>query len=121
MTNDLKQHLLANPQLKTVYVNENGEWQFHKRAGYDKELSREEILKMRVTHEPAVEVKKDAPAATPGMSADDIAKIKEQLKAELLVEIKATADAEAAEKAKSEKEAADKAGADKTKNNNQQA
>lgn len=48
MTNDLKKHLENNPQLSHVYLNDKDEWQFHNRAGYDKVLTRDEVLAMDV-------------------------------------------------------------------------
>ncbi len=52
MTNDLKAHLEANPHLSHVYVNDNNEWQFHKREGFDTEYTREEILDMDLPDQP---------------------------------------------------------------------
>lgn len=51
MTNDLKTHLASNPQLTHVFVNDKNEWQFHERAGYDKVLTRDEVLAMEIPEE----------------------------------------------------------------------
>lgn len=51
MTNDLQKHLKNNPQIENVYINDNNEWQFHKREGYDTVLTRDEILDMDVSDE----------------------------------------------------------------------
>jgi len=42
--NNLKQHLENNPQLGTVYLNAANQWQFHPRAGYNRVLTRDEVL-----------------------------------------------------------------------------
>jgi hypothetical protein len=112
MTKDLQQHLKNNPQIETVFVNGDNEWQFHKRKGFDKELSRAEVLKMKVA-DTAPAVAKESPAAPAVPTADSLAEIKAQLKAEVLAEI-------AADKAK-EKEVTDKAAAEKAKAETQKA
>lgn len=40
----LKAHVAKNKRIKSVFFNKDGEWLFHKRKGFDKELSRNEIL-----------------------------------------------------------------------------
>lgn len=44
MSQALKDHLENNPKIKSVYLNNKGEWQFHERRGYDKKVSRDEVL-----------------------------------------------------------------------------
>lgn len=44
MSQQLKDHLESNPQIENVYLNTKGEWQFHKRAGFEKVMSREQVL-----------------------------------------------------------------------------
>ena len=51
MTNDLQRHLEANPQIEKVYINDKNEWQFHKRNGFDKVLTRDEVLDLDVADE----------------------------------------------------------------------
>lgn len=114
MTNDLKNHLKSNPQIETVYFNEDNEWQFHKRKGFNKEVSRAEVLKMKVAAEAPADVKK-AEVTAPAPSAEDFAKTLEALKAQIKAELQEEAEAakaketEAAEKLKKEAEDAEKA------------
>lgn len=44
MSQALKDHLENNPKIKSVFLNNKGEWQFHERRGYDKKVSRDEVL-----------------------------------------------------------------------------
>lgn len=48
MTHELKAHLEENPQISNVYVNSKKQWQFYPKKGYDKVLSRDEVLKMKI-------------------------------------------------------------------------
>jgi len=48
MTKDLQEHLLANPHLSHVYLNDKNEWQFFKHPKYPKALTRDEVLGMEL-------------------------------------------------------------------------
>jgi hypothetical protein len=69
MTHDLKNHLKANPQLTNVYVNDKNEWQFFERAGYDKVLTRDEVLAMEIPEETEIE---ETAKAKPGRPKKDV-------------------------------------------------
>jgi chromosome segregation ATPase len=47
----LKNYLQENPNIKTVYFNDKGEWQFFKHGNFPKEVSRKEALAMKVEEE----------------------------------------------------------------------
>nr|WP_298656019.1 hypothetical protein [uncultured Flavobacterium sp.] len=40
----LKETLITQPAIQTVWLNDKGAWAFHKREGFDNEMSREDIL-----------------------------------------------------------------------------
>jgi hypothetical protein len=40
----LKQHLLQNPHLTAVYLNQDAQWQFFPRRGYSLIFTRDEVL-----------------------------------------------------------------------------
>ena len=40
----LKETLRTQPDRQTVWLSDAGEWSFHKREGFETELSRDEIL-----------------------------------------------------------------------------
>lgn len=44
MSKHLQKHLEANPQIETVYHNGKGEWQFHKRPGFEHEIPASEVI-----------------------------------------------------------------------------
>jgi hypothetical protein len=47
MTKELQQTLVKHPALATVHVNAAGQWLFHSKPGYDKVLTRQEVLAMK--------------------------------------------------------------------------
>lgn len=44
MPKHLQKHLEANPHIETVYHNGKGEWQFHKRPGFEHEIPASEVI-----------------------------------------------------------------------------
>lgn len=107
MTNALQEYLQENVDINFVYVNDKGQWQFHQRPGYDKVLTRDEVLDMKVaseTTDPATQVQL---STTAGKVSDKAGK-----KAKPTTETKAQ---------KAEREAKEKADAEKAKEDQKQA
>lgn len=74
MTNELKAHLKSNPQISHVYLNEDNEWQFHARKGYDKVLTRAQVLAAKVSDETADNTNVIALQTQAGKVTEDTAK-----------------------------------------------
>jgi chromosome segregation ATPase len=107
MTNDLKAHLLANPHLQIIYVNDKGEYLFHKRAGFEKSYSRDEILEMEIASEtPTVDniAKQTGPAIIPDAQngkggSEKLDELRDAVRKEVLEEIRLNLDQFEADKA----------------------
>jgi hypothetical protein len=56
----LKDHVAANENISHVYFNKQGEWLYHPRQGYNKEVERSAILKAEIE-----ETKSDEIALSP--------------------------------------------------------
>jgi|GEM_PF-2650705 len=78
MTKDLQQHLLANPHLSHVYLNDNNEWQFFKHPKYPKAVTRDEILNLEISDEP-----EPAAAEIPAEKLSELEKENAELKKRL--------------------------------------
>ena len=63
----LKETLRTQPDRQTVWLSDAGEWSFHKREGFEIELSRDEILgeTKNTAETPASEEAKPKAKATP--------------------------------------------------------
>lgn len=62
----LKETLRTQPDRQTVWLSDAGEWSFHKREGFETELSRDEILgetKTKAEETPSEEPKPKAKPA----------------------------------------------------------
>jgi len=79
--------LNGNPLVREVYFNEAGEWMFHSRPGFEKVLSREEILD--AYDESEDELGEEGKVIEPKTESFDFSELKAELKAEIIEELKA--------------------------------
>jgi len=81
MTNDLKNHIADNPQISHVYFNEKNEWQFYPKKGFNKKVSRKDVLDAKIASDTVEHEGNKALLSTePGHASADLLKKAEDVK-----------------------------------------